>query len=116
MQLIINKDTLILTVNGKATSLHITHPNASHVIALAHSGKWDEAMAMANPAVAIKQKLDAESVKTLSFSNGVLMYRGVQFPPKMYEYVINAYSAGDDFAPIVKFMDNLMANPDHRVF
>ena len=114
--MIITRDGASFFINGTPYTIGTDHPNYNAIIDAARNSEWDKIHDLSNIQRAVNVAIQKTNVEGLYIENGKVVYKHIVFPEDLGDYVINLVRDFSDLSPIVKFMDKLLKNPDHRVF
>lgn len=114
--MIVTRDGASFFMNGKSYTIGKDHPNYDNIINAVKNDAWESIPELANIKIAINNAIEKTNIKDLYIKDNKVIYKHITFPDDLCEYVINLVRDFKDLTPIVKFMDKLLANPDHRVF
>lgn len=108
---LIQGKNVILVVNGKShTVSKDTHMNYGKIVEALKAKDWDALVELVEPAKAIVN-FGKGYVK---IENGVVYWKGNVFNNALSARMIEMYQDGFPIDPMVRFMENLMANPSKR--
>lgn len=102
---------IILVVNGKShTVSKDTHMNYDKIVNALKAKDWDALAELVEPAKAIVNF----SKGHVKIENGVVFWKDAPFNNALSTRMIEMYQEGFPVDPMVRFMENLMANPSKR--
>jgi hypothetical protein len=102
---------IILVVGGKSHTISKdTHINYGKIVDALKAKDWDALVELVEPAKAIVN-FGKGYVK---IENGVVYWKGSPFNNALSSRMIEMYQDGFPIDPMVRFMENLMANPSKR--
>ena len=102
---------IILVVDGKSHTISKdTHMNYGKIVDALKSKDWDELRELVEPAKAIVN-FGKGYVK---IEDGAVYWKGLPFNNALSTRMIEMYQEGFPIDPMVRFMENLMANPSKR--
>jgi hypothetical protein len=102
---------IILVVGGKSHTISKdTHMNYGKIVDALKAKDWDALVELVEPAKAIVN-FGKGYVK---IENGVVYWKGSPFNNALSSRMIEMYQDGFPIDPMVRFMENLMANPSKR--
>lgn len=114
--MIISQDGAIIIVDGKTYAVSSDFSRYVEITNAARQGNWSVIPSMIDVVSTINNAIIKTGNPDMRIDGNTLIYKHVTFPDDLGQYVINTVNDGYDLTPIVKFMDKLLANPDHRVF
>lgn len=114
--LIASNDSATIFVEGKPYVVGNAHPNYDTILTAAREKRWSDIPPLVDLVSVINNAIEATSIPGMRIENNRVVYKHITFPDDISEYVINIARARGNLNPIVKFMDKLVSNPDHRIF
>ena len=114
--MIITRDGASFFIKGTPYTVGTDHPHYDKIIDAARNDDWDSIHPLVNIQTAINDVIQQTNVSDMFIKNGRVVYKHIFLPDDLGDYVINLVQTTRDLTPIIKFMDNLLQNPDHRVF
>jgi hypothetical protein len=78
--------------------------------------EWDKVPGLVNIAVQIKKQSDFSSGRIhVDTDAGIVLFQGMEIHNTITDYIIRMANDGFDVQPVVKFLDNVLANPNPMV-
>jgi hypothetical protein len=114
--IIITRNGATLFINMKPYTVGSDHPRYDDIINAARSGEWHTISPMVDIINTIKESIVKTDNPHLTIKNNSIIYKHITFPDDLSQYVINMIRDKFDLTPMINFMENLLKNPDHRVF
>lgn len=114
--IIITKDAASIFINFTPYVVSNDHPKYQEIITAARDGNWESIPNLLDLVEVVKESIKETNNPNIKIVGEQIEYKHVIFPPDLSQYVLNMIRDQFDLNPIIRFMDNLMANPDHRVF
>jgi len=110
--MILNDGTIILVHENKAYTIANTHTNYHKIVTAIKGRKFNIAAKLSNN-TAIKQSIQKLS-KNIIVDGGQVLFRGTPVGGIVVERILKFVREGLPFKPLVKFLENLQANPSSR--
>lgn len=114
--IIITGEGAVVFINSTPHTVSVDHPHYEQVISAARSNEWDTIPDMLNLEAKVVESIIQTGNPNLTIKNGVVTYKHTILPDELSGYILNIIRDKFDLTPIINFVDNLLANPDHRVF
>lgn len=114
--MIITRDGASFFIGNKPYTIGTDHPNYNLIIDAARNDEWDKIPNLADIQQAVNDAISRTVSNDLKIVDSKVIYKHITFPDDLSDYVINLVRDSRDLTTIVKFMDKLLANPDHRIF
>ena len=113
--LISSSKVITLYFNGKAYSIDQSHPNHGTILSNLKAKDYSNLASLVDIPQTINDRLavtaNAEGVKV---ADGVVTYNGVPVHNVVVDRILDFLRVSLPFAPLVKFLSNLMENPSDR--
>lgn len=113
-----DRRTLLLLVDGTPEVVNDDHPNFDALLELAKD--WfpdqvptDEARNLLDVNTALDTRFKSVSDR-VTVSNGAVYVDGDVVDTRLTQKILEFYRAGEDFAPLVNFLDKLLGNPNEH--
>jgi hypothetical protein len=99
------------TINGQSYTIDTDHPKYKQALDAVRSADWDSFVDLVN----ISQQVQGYFVGTgVEIKDGLITYNGESFHNTLTKRILNFMRDGLPHQPLVKFFENLMANPSKR--
>lgn len=115
-RMIVTNTGISLFVFGKAYSISKDHTNYQEIVDSAFLGEWEKIPKLVDLIANINDHISSTGISGLNIRDKYVMYKNMVLPEELSQYVLNLVKNNDSLVPIVKFMDKLIANPDHNIF
>lgn len=114
--LISSSGIVTLYMNGRVHSVDNTHVNYQAIVdCLKGTGPYDNLVNLVDVASAIKQKIAAGSgTQQVEVKDGQVWYNNEVVHGTIVDRILQFVREGFDFAPLAKFLTNLMENPSKK--
>lgn len=98
--------------NDEIVNVSIDSNKFSEIKDALNAGNGDAAFKLSS----LKNKILSYSYKDIEIENDTLTYKGKVFENSIVDKIVNDMNEGNtDFEKYVKFIDNMMANPSHKI-
>jgi hypothetical protein len=99
------------TISGQSYTIDTDHPKYKQAISAIRSQDWDEFVELVN----ISKQVEGYFVGTgVQIKGGAITYNGEVFHNTLTKRILSFMRDGLPHQPLVKFFENLMANPSKR--
>lgn len=110
---IITSEGVSMFIDGKPLSAEKSHPKYNDILTAVRSADWDGIPALVNIAIAIEE-FAVDSGVEVDAEAGIIRYRGEIMQGYLVERIISMMHDGFDINPMVRYLENLLANPTKR--
>lgn len=107
---IFSKDNVTIYANGKTYIVGRQYAEFQDITEALKAGDFERALEMADRATAIKTKSEG----AFEVRDGVVYRNGLPIHNVITERILQFVDEGLPFAPLVKFLENLLSNPSQR--
>lgn len=110
--LISSTGTISLFLNGKANNVDPSHQNYEAIKTALREKKYDAITPLLDVAKPVREAVAKFcDSKDLRFENGTVTYMGEAVHNSVVDMIVEFAREDFDFAPLMKFLDNLLLNP-----
>lgn len=102
---------IVAVIDSKPYSIDTDHVNYVRLIEAAKNSDWDSFVTLADVSAVCKDYIGENGVEV---RDGILYYKGYPTNNLISKRILKFMTGGLPFAPIVKFLENLMENPSKR--
>lgn len=102
--------TIMFSPDGDPVLIDKSHANFDMVVEAVKDGDWEYVEKNSS----IKNAVQEYSNGLISFDGDQLMYAEFPVDNTLARYIIELFSQGEEPLPLIRFLENLMANPDPR--
>lgn len=107
---LIQGTNIILVIDRKSYTIAKDHISYSKIVEALNAGDWATLKDLVDPVVSITKFGNGN----ITVSGGKIYWKGQHFNNSLADHIIRLLSEGFPVTPLIKFMENLMANPSKR--
>lgn len=107
--------TISLMLDGVMKPVDTAHRFYNEIKDALKAGEWDKIPGLVNIKEQVQAAINASTAKgQVTISNGEVFYNGVRVHNTLTDRIVTMAKEGFDIGHMVKFLENLMANPSYR--
>lgn len=114
--IIATKEGAVIFTGMKSYNVSIDHPNYENIMTAAKNGEWLSIPTLVDMVATVNAAVLETGNRNLVLAGDKVMYKHIALPDDLAAYIVNMIRDKFELTPMIKFMDKLLANPDHRIF
>jgi len=109
----VDNDTLALNIDGKPYTVDANHQNWDEIVDAVRDNNFGIIPGLINLAKAVQEFVGFSNI-VVNAEYGTITYAGTPLHTAIVDHIFRMKDEGFDIKPMLRFLDNLMANPSKR--